>query len=194
VWFRRFTKYDVIPHPTEQDTLSIAFLISKQAVPYQTCGGTCCPGGSTPKFHSLADSSPTCYDGINHLHFSNHCSNHNIDPHTVTSHLDGWKTTKLSQRHKPNQHHKGWKTCTTLMTTWLSITKQEWTNIPKVWGLGNNIKSCRPICELEREREHIGLICSRVTWIAVPLAAQSPRRTLVGSQSHRRLTITIENK
>jgi hypothetical protein len=25
------------------------------------------------------------------------------------------------------------------------------TQILKVWGLGNNIKACKPICELERE-------------------------------------------
>jgi hypothetical protein len=88
VWFRHFTKYvtmyDAIPHSTEQYTLSIAFLISWQAVLYRTRGGTCCPGVSTPKIRSLADSSTTCQDGINHLHYSNHCSNHIIDPHTAT--------------------------------------------------------------------------------------------------------------
>jgi hypothetical protein len=83
-------------------TQPLVFLISKQVAPYRTCGGTYCPGVSTPKIRSLADSSTTCYDGINHLHHSNHCSNHNIDPHMVKSHLDGWKTTTLSQRHKPN--------------------------------------------------------------------------------------------
>jgi hypothetical protein len=95
-------KNDARPHSTEQDTQLIALLISKQAISYQTRGGTCCPGVSTPKIRSLADSSITCYDGINHLCHSNHCSNHSIDPHTVTSRLDGWKTTTLSQRHKPN--------------------------------------------------------------------------------------------
>jgi hypothetical protein len=30
---------------TKSDTLPKVFLISKQAVPYQTLGGTCCPGG-----------------------------------------------------------------------------------------------------------------------------------------------------
>jgi hypothetical protein len=110
MWFRRFTKYDeryvtkydVILHSTEQDTQSIVFLISRQVIPYRTPGGTCCPGVSTPNIGSLADSSTTCHDSINHLHQFNHCSNHNIDPHTVNSHLDGWKTTTLSQRHKPN--------------------------------------------------------------------------------------------
>jgi hypothetical protein len=49
MWFSRFTKYvtkyDAIPHSIEQDTQPIAFLISRQAVPYRTRGGTCCPGG-----------------------------------------------------------------------------------------------------------------------------------------------------
>jgi hypothetical protein len=129
MWCRQITKHvtknntkmmPILTQPSKK--LPIAFLISKQAVPYQTHGGTCCPRGSTPKIWSLADSSITCHDGINHLHHSNRCSNHNIDPHTVTSYLDGWKTTTLSQRHKPTQHHKGWKTCTTLMTAGLSIT------------------------------------------------------------------------
>jgi hypothetical protein len=111
-------------HSTEQDRQPIAVLISKQVIPYRTRGGTYCPGGgATPKIQSLADSSTICHDGINHLHHSNHCSNHSIDPHMINSHLDGWKTT-LSQRRKPTQYHKGWKTCTTLMTAWLSITNQ----------------------------------------------------------------------
>jgi hypothetical protein len=98
MWFRRFTKYDHIPHSTEQDTQPKAFLISKQVVPYWTHGVTCCPGVSTPKIRFIAYSSTTCHDGINHLHHPNRCSNHNIDPHTVRSHLDSWKTTTLSQR------------------------------------------------------------------------------------------------
>jgi hypothetical protein len=97
-----FTKYDAIPHSTEQDALHIVFLISKQAVPYRIHGVTCYPRVSTPKIWSLADLRTTCHDGINHLHQANHYSNHNINPHIVTSHLDGWKTTTLSQRHNPN--------------------------------------------------------------------------------------------
>jgi hypothetical protein len=106
MWLKQITKCDtkndVNPHSTKQNTQLISFLISKQAIPYQTRGGTCCPAVSTHKIWSLADSSTTCHDGINHLHHSNHCSNHSIDPHTVNSHLDEWKVTTLSQRHKPN--------------------------------------------------------------------------------------------
>jgi hypothetical protein len=88
-------------HSTEQDTQSIVFVISNQVVSFQTRGGTYCPRVSTPKIRSLAYSSTTCHDGINHLHHSIHCSNHSINSHTVKSHLDGWKIT-LSQIHKPN--------------------------------------------------------------------------------------------
>jgi hypothetical protein len=42
-------------HSFEQDTQPIVFLISKQAVSYQTCDGTCYPGVSTPKIRSLVD-------------------------------------------------------------------------------------------------------------------------------------------
>jgi hypothetical protein len=136
MWKRRFTKYvikyDAIPHSTEQDTLPIIFLLSRQAIPYWTRGATCSLGVSTPKIKFLDDSSTTCHDGINHLHHSNHCSNHSIDPHTGNSHIDGWKTTTHSPRHKPTQHHKGWKTSTILKIVWLSITNQEWAQIPKV--------------------------------------------------------------
>jgi hypothetical protein len=92
----------VLHHSIEQDIPPIVLIINKQAISYRTCGGTCCPESSTPNIRSLADLSTTCHNGINHLHHSDHCSNHSIDPHTITSHLGGWKTTTLSQRHKPN--------------------------------------------------------------------------------------------
>jgi hypothetical protein len=51
------------------------------------------------------------------------------------------------------------------------------------------------MCILEREREHIGSIWSRVTCIDSPLAAQSPARQALGdSRSLRLLTVVIENK
>jgi hypothetical protein len=63
--FRRFTKNVTKtnhkdrnhPHSTEHDTQPIAYIISKQAIPYWIRGGTCCPGVSTPKIRSIADSS-----------------------------------------------------------------------------------------------------------------------------------------
>jgi hypothetical protein len=69
MWFRQFTTKVTQtghtdrshPHSTEYDTQPIAYLISKQVVPYRTRGGTCCPGGSTPKIRSLADSSMTSH-------------------------------------------------------------------------------------------------------------------------------------
>jgi hypothetical protein len=50
-----------ISHSSKQGTLPTASLISKQVVPYRTRGGTCCPGLSTPKTQSLADSSMTIH-------------------------------------------------------------------------------------------------------------------------------------
>jgi hypothetical protein len=101
VWSKIDHKVWCHPHLTEHDTQPILFLISKQVVPYQTCGGTYCLGVSTPKIWYLADSCTTCHGGINHLHHNNHCSNHNIDPHhdQITSQQMG---DHLSQRHKPN--------------------------------------------------------------------------------------------
>jgi hypothetical protein len=95
-------KSQAIFYSSEQDTRPIVFLISKQATPYRTHGGTCCPVMSTPKIRSLTDSSTTCHDSINHLHHSNHCSNHDTDPYMIKSHLDGWETTSLTLRYKPN--------------------------------------------------------------------------------------------
>jgi hypothetical protein len=88
------------PLSTEHYTQPIAYLISKQVVPYRTRGSTCCPGVSTPKIWSLVDSSTTCCDSINHVHHINHCTNHSIDPHH--GQITSWRMgDHLSQRHKP---------------------------------------------------------------------------------------------
>jgi hypothetical protein len=50
-----------ISHSSEQGILPTASLISKQVVPYQTHGGTCCPGVSAPKTQYLADLSMTSH-------------------------------------------------------------------------------------------------------------------------------------
>jgi hypothetical protein len=124
MWVRCFTKYEANLHSTEQDTLPIVFLISKQVIPYRTLGVTYCSVISTSKIRSLADSGSTCHDGINHLHHSNHYSNHNIYPHTVASHLDGWKTTTVSQRHKPNSTSQRMEDLYDTQNYKLSITNQ----------------------------------------------------------------------
>jgi hypothetical protein len=46
----------LISHSSKKGTLLTASLISMQAFPYQTHGDTCCPGVSTPKTQSPADS------------------------------------------------------------------------------------------------------------------------------------------
>jgi hypothetical protein len=109
--FRQFTKNVTKtgrtdrshPHSTEHDTQPIAYIISKQTVPYRTHGGTYCPRGSTPKIRSLANSSMT-----SHVTWRNPTVStiptlleHSIDPHYghITSRQMG---NHLSQRHKPN--------------------------------------------------------------------------------------------
>jgi hypothetical protein len=107
MWFRQVTKYDhkvwCHPHSTEHDTQPIAYLIIKQAVSYWTRGGTCCPGVSTPKIWSLADSSmkTTSPDGIQPSPPFQPCSNHIIYLHHGQT--TSWQMgDHLSQRHKPN--------------------------------------------------------------------------------------------
>jgi hypothetical protein len=101
VWSKINHKVWCHPHTTEHDTQPIVLLISKQAIPYRTRGGTCCSGVSTPKIRFLADSSITWHDDINHIHHSNHCSNHSIDSYhgQITS---WWMGDYLWQRHKAN--------------------------------------------------------------------------------------------
>jgi hypothetical protein len=100
MWFRQVTKYDAIPtQPTM--TQPTTYLISKQVVPYRTRGGTCCHGVSTAKIRSLSDLSTTCHDGINNVHHSNCCSNHNIDPHHGQL-ISRQMEDHLSCRRKPN--------------------------------------------------------------------------------------------
>jgi hypothetical protein len=51
------------------------------------------------------------------------------------------------------------------------------------------------MCILEREREHIGSIWSRITCLDSPLATQSLALQALGdSRSLRLLTVVIENK
>jgi hypothetical protein len=100
-----------ISHSPEQDTLSTASLISRQVVPYQTHGGTCCSGVSTPKTRSLADSSITVHTTWRNPSASTisaHAQTTASILTTVKSHLNGWETIS----HKDTcqtQHHKGWK-------------------------------------------------------------------------------------
>jgi hypothetical protein len=154
-------------YSTEHDTQPTSYLISKQAIPYQTRGGTCCRGVSTPKIQSLADSSMT-----NHITWRNPTIStipallklqHQSSPRSDHISTDGRPSLTKTQA-KLNITKDG-KTCTTLMTTWLSITNQVWTQILRM-RLRYNIKACRPMCTLDKEREHIGSIWSRVTCLA----------------------------
>jgi hypothetical protein len=125
MWFRQFTqnvtktdhKDRSHPHSTEHDTQPIAYLISRQVVPYQTRGGTSCPGVST-KIQSLADSSMT-----NHITWWNPTistkptllkSQHRSSPWSNHISTDGRPSLTKTQA-KLNITKDG-KTCMTLMT------------------------------------------------------------------------------
>jgi hypothetical protein len=113
MWFRQFTQ-NVIktdhkdrshPHSTEHETQPIAYLISKQVVPYRTRGGTYCPRVSTPITRSLVDSSMT---NLITWWIPTISTTPNLAQTTalnltmVTSHHDGWKTNTLNTQHKSN--------------------------------------------------------------------------------------------
>jgi hypothetical protein len=135
MWFRQFTKYDhkvwCHAHSTKHDTQPIAYLISKRDVPYRTRGGTCYPEMSTPKIWSLADSSMT-----NHITWRNPTvstiltllkPHHRSSPRSSHISMDGRPSLTKTQD-KLNITKDG-KTCTTLMTAWLSKANQVWTQI-----------------------------------------------------------------
>jgi hypothetical protein len=141
MWFWQFIKYVTKtdhkvwchPHSTEHDTHPIAYLSSKQAIPYQTHGGICCPGVSTPKIWSLVDSSMT-----NHITWRNPTVStipsllkpqHRSSPRSNHISTDGRPSLTKTQA-KLNITKDG-KTCMTLMTAWLSTTNQVWTQILK---------------------------------------------------------------
>jgi hypothetical protein len=114
-----------IPHSINQGKLHIVFLISKQVVPYWTCGETCCPGVSTHKIRSLVDLS-------NHVPWRYQPSPP-FQPLLKPQHLSSPRSTHISTNGRPQlshkdtshtQHQKGWKTCTPLKTVGLSITNQ----------------------------------------------------------------------
>jgi hypothetical protein len=205
MWFRQFTKNVTKtdhkvwchPHSTEHNTQPTTYLFSMQAVPYQTRGGTCWHGVSTPKIWSLPDSIMT-----NHIIWRNPTVStipsllkpqHRSSPWSNHISTDGRPSLTKTQA-KLNITKDG-KTCTTLMTAWLSITNQLWTQILNM-RLRYSIKARRTMCILEKEREHIGPIWSTVTCLALPLvAAQSlaPRATR-DSRSPQCLTVAIRNK
>jgi hypothetical protein len=141
MWFKQFTKnvtktdYKVWchPHSTEHDTQRTTYLISKQAIPYWTYGGSSCPMMSTPKIRSLADSSTT-----NQITWRNPTVStipsllkpqHRSSPRSNHISTDG--RPSLAKTQAKLNITKDRKTYMTLMTAWLSITNQVWTEILK---------------------------------------------------------------
>jgi hypothetical protein len=131
-----------ISHSSEQGTLPTASLISKQVVPYQTHADIWCPGVSTPKTWSLADSSMT-----NHKPWRSQPSppfqtllkpQHRISPWSPHITTDG-RPTRSTLNTSQTQHHKDGNTCTTLMTAGLSNTTNHKNPILKYESLGNQL-------------------------------------------------------
>jgi hypothetical protein len=152
---------------------------------------------ATPKIRSLADSSMT-----NHITWWNPTvstilsllkSHHRSSPRSKHISTDGIPFLTMTQA-KLNITKDG-RTCTTLMTAWLSKTNQVWTQILSM-RLRYSIKACMSMCIIVKEGEHIGSIWSRATCLAIPLvAAQSLERRAPGdSRSLRCLTVAIGNK
>jgi hypothetical protein len=123
MWFRQFTqnvtktdhKDRSHPHSSEHDTQPIAYLISKQVVPYRSRDGTYCPGVCTPITQFLVDSSMTKHKPWRSqpsLPFQTlHKPQHRISlrsPHVTTDGRPTLSTLNTSQ----TQHHKDGKTCT----------------------------------------------------------------------------------
>jgi hypothetical protein len=141
MWFRQVTKYVTKydyklwchPHSTEHDTQLIPYLISKQAIPYRIRAVTCCPEVSTHKIRSLLDSSITDYITWQNLTVSTIPTllkpQHRSSPWSNHITTDGRPSLTKTQD-KLNITKDG-KTCTTLITAWLSITNQVWTQILK---------------------------------------------------------------
>jgi hypothetical protein len=132
MWFRQFTQNVTQtghtdrshPHSIEHNTQPIAYLISKQVVPYRTCGGTYCPRVSTPKIRSLADFSMTSHITCRNPTVSTIPTSlkpqHRFSLGSIHISTDG-RPSLIKTQAKLNITKDG-KTCMTLMTAWLSIT------------------------------------------------------------------------
>jgi hypothetical protein len=151
-------------HSSEQGTLPTTSLISKQAVPYRTHGGTCCPGVSTPKIWSLADSSMT-----NHKPWRSQPSaafQTLLKPHYRTSPLSPHLTTDGRPTHSTQAKLniiKMERLVWWLKTVGLSNTTNHKNSILKYEGLGNQLMH---VVVYTRERKHIRTKWSRGTSLA----------------------------
>jgi hypothetical protein len=102
-------------HSSEQGTLPTTSLISKQAISYRTHGGTYCPGVSTHKIQSLADSSMTNHKLWRLQHSPPFQTllkpQHRTSPRSPHITMDGRPTLSTLNTSK-TQHHKDGNTCT----------------------------------------------------------------------------------
>jgi hypothetical protein len=101
----------VFPHTAEQDSQHTTSLISKQVVPYQTRGSTCCLVVSTPMIRSLADSS-----------MANHITWRNPTVSTIPTLLKPRHRSSLRSRHSSQD---GRPNVSTITQAKLNIIKME---------------------------------------------------------------------
>jgi hypothetical protein len=101
-----------ISHSSERGTLPTASVLSKQAVPYQTYGGTCCPRVSTSKTQSLVYSIMTNHKPRRLQHSPPFQillkPQHRTSPRSPLITTDG-RPTLSTLRHKPNSTSQSWK-------------------------------------------------------------------------------------
>jgi hypothetical protein len=132
----------IFPHTTEQDSQPITSLISKQAIPYQICGGTYCPGVSTSKTRSLADLSMTIHNTWWNPTISTiptHAQTTASNLTTVTSHHDGWKVNTQHSTQAKLNIIKMERLVQRLKTARLSNTTNHKNPILKYEGLDNQL-------------------------------------------------------
>jgi hypothetical protein len=126
-----------ISHSSEQGTLPTTPIVIKQAIPYGTRGSICCPGVSTPKTQSVADSSMT-----NHKLWRSQPSplfqtllkpHHRISPRSPHITTDGRPTLSILNIIKTER--LVWR----LKNAWLSNTTNHKNPILKYESLGNQL-------------------------------------------------------
>jgi hypothetical protein len=169
LWPCRYS-HTILTPPTRQ--LTGSFLISQQVIPYRTHGSTCCPGVSTPKIQSLADSS-------NHMSWRYQLSppfHHLLKPQDWSSPwslhimIDGRPNTLTKTQDKLNIIKDG-RLAWQLMTAGLSISTNHKPNSIGIQSTGNQIDAWKCVT---RGGKHIGSTWSRNTRLALSLAiAQS---------------------
>jgi hypothetical protein len=129
-------------HSSERGTLPTASLIIKQVIPYQTRGGTYCPGVSTLMTRSLADSSMTNHITWQILTISTIL---NLANHSIESHHGHLTLRQMEDQHSQHSTQvklniiKMKRLVRWLKTVGISITTNHKKPIVKYDSLGNQL-------------------------------------------------------